>query len=289
MRNRLCAAFLLLLCLLLFVCAPGLLIAGGAFARGRELPSPLSQGLPVVAAPDLARAWRTSPRHPWFVTGLPPAPGLSDWPSWGASTVRVLASPTGVFGAYGDCELDAAQDDDEQQATGVSFRSEHCRRDARCRPVHFTTTMSILAATQAFLRPSSIGGASHVYLRGVASDEIRGLAEERVGLPLSNLALYLSAAGSVTNLHWDSASGVLAQSRGEKDVALFAASSMPQEAGRSSPCFRRSYLSGSAAPQGSAFLLRLTPGWGLFVPALWAHHVSSRSPETLGTVWRFPK
>ena len=127
--------------------------------------------------------------------------------------------------------------------------------------------MSILAATQAFLRPSAIGGASHVYLRGVASDEIRGLAEERVGLPLSNLALYLSAAGSVTNLHWDSASGVLAQSRGEKDVALFAARSMPQEAGRSSPCFRRSYLSGSAAPQGSAFLLRLTPGWGLFVPA----------------------
>jgi hypothetical protein len=199
----------------------------------------------------------------------------------------VLASPTGTFGAYGECEGEVLRD--ETQPSGLAFSSEQCRRDSTCRPMHFLGSASFEEAQRALDEPQSLG-ATHVYLRAAAAPEARRRAQAFLGAPLRNLAPYLSSAGSVTNLHWDAAPGILAQTSGEKDVALFVAGAMPSpHDAAGSPCLRRSREDGRRCPAGAAHRLRLGAGWGLFIPALWAHHVTSLSAQTLGAVWRFPR
>lgn len=245
-----------------------------------------AQGLRVVRASSVPWAVEAMGAVPWFVRGLWETPPLPQWPQWGVSAVRVLASPTGTFGAYADCESDGVPD--PRKSSGISFTSQRCRRDEACEPKHYVKEATIDEAIQAFADPGSLG-ASHVYVRAVAGDEMRQRAGESVGSRLRNLAPYLSSAGSVTNLHWDAAAGILAQTEGEKDVSLFPAQTMPSESKRDSPCYRRSYESGRECPAGSTYRLRLLPGWGIFIPAFWAHHVVSLSPGTLGAVWRFEK
>ena len=280
-----CFALLVLLLTFLLICTHLIPFTArwtyGTEMRGR---APTSQGLPVFPLAGLRAAVLDHPEEPWLVTDLPTTPPVRRWGEWGVNEVRVLFSPTGVFGSYADCEWDTAADD--KQLTGVRFKSQHCQRDARCEARHFLSRMDLVAALQAFADPESHGG-THAYLRGSASDAYRAEAEAAIGgLKLRNLAPYLSSAGCVTNLHWDAAAGVLAQTRGEKDVSLFAPSEMPDAAIRDSPCHRRSYQSGRACPEGATMQLRLFPGWGVYIPRHWAHHIVSLSAETLGAVWR---
>lgn len=240
------------------------------------------RGLTIVPAIGVQAAVLLLGSEPWWVQGLWRTPDLPDWDSWDIDTVRILASPTGTFGSYGKCERDAAADSAEPW--GVSFQSEHCRSDKACEPRHFVRDASISEAARVFADPAS-SGASHVYLRGIAGIETRRAAGKSLGVRLLNLSPYLSSAGAATNLHWDATAGILAQTEGEKDVALFSPGTMPSEA-RDGPCHRRSYESGEICPAGALLKLRLTAGWGLFIPSKWGHHVKSLSPRTLGAVWR---
>lgn len=240
----------------------------------------------MVPLSRLADAVAALGEEPWFVGGLWETPALSQWGDWGVREVRVLASPTGTFGAYGECEREVVQD--ETNPSGVAFTSTRCLRDASCEPRHFVRDVSIEDAQRAFADPRA-WGVSHVYLRATASAEARRCAGDFLGVRLQNLAPYLSSAGSVTNLHWDATPGILAQTSGEKDVSLFVGGAMPKPtARRDSPCFRRSGEAGRVCPAGAAHQLRLRSGWGLFIPSFWAHHVTSLSAEALGAVWRLP-
>jgi hypothetical protein len=215
--------------------------------------------LPVCAAVPV----RPLSSVPVLVAAPAPTPLPEHWRrSWGVSRVAVLRSLDGVFGAYGACE---------PWCSG-GFRGA-CAADPLCRAAHWREYASPEAALLAF-------GAG-VYLRGAAS------AAARRRWRVRNLSAYLSSAGCVTNLHWDGAAGLLAQTRGRKLVRLFAPGTMPDAAPRGSPCFRRSYQSGRACPAGACSELVLEEGSALLIPAGWAHHVTSLDDFTLGAVWRF--
>lgn len=248
--------------------------------------SPAEQsGMRAFAVSDVAAVLLTDLREePWLVVGLWSTPRLPQWGEWGVEYVRALASPTGVFGAYGDCEYESLAD--SQSPTGVAFQLARCRQDPICEPRHWVTKQSFETAAQVFAAPELLQ-ATHVYLRGTAGRETRQLAAGAIGVPLKNLSPYLSSAGSATNLHFDGPPGILAQTEGEKDVSLFAPGTMPLQAPKGSPCYRRSRHDGRECPDGAAYRVRLQPNWGVYIPALWAHHVTSLSAETLGAVWRF--
>jgi len=258
-----------------------------AFARPRSSPTRLPSALLVVRVEDVRQARSSHGDAPWLVTGLPETPDVGDWAeAWNVASVNVLLSPSGVFGAYGSCERHT-----ELSLSGaVGFSEEACRGDPRCQPAHASVRMPPPAALRLFensaARPA---GARFVYLRGTAGEESRRAEEAKLGWSdLSNLSPYLSSEGCTTNLHWDGAPGILAQTAGSKDVALFAPGAMPDAArDTKSPCYRRSYQQGAECPPGSSYRLLLAPGFGLYIPAHWAHHVVSRAPRTLGAVWRF--
>ena len=259
-------ATLLLALLLLALLRAALLRAAllrAALLRA-ALQRPASPALLRVA--DLRGA---RPERPALVQGLPPAPAAARWGDWGVREVALLLSPTGVFGSYGECEVRG----------GAAFEGP-CARDARCAPRHTRQQVPLAEALAAFACAGQ-----HAYLRGAAPASFLAQLARALRLDLTNVAPYLSQAGCVTNLHWDGADGVLAQTRGEKLVALFAPGTMPRPAPESSPCFRRSYHDGQCPP-GAALHVLLTPGRGLFIPGGWAHHVTSLSPRTLGCVWR---
>ena len=212
---------------------------------------------------------------PWLVAGLPETPELGAWGRWGVERVRALVSPTGVFGAYGACEDSVVWRDGALAFEGA------CGADPLCRPAHAAQELSLEAAAELWARAEA-----PVYLRAPASKEARLRVAGPLGLSgLLNLSAYQSARGCTTNLHWDSLPGVLAQTAGAKEVALFAPGTMPAEAPAGSPCARRSYHA-SECPAGAAVRVRLPAGLGLYIPAFWAHHVTSLSPVTLGSVWR---
>ena len=238
----------------------------------------LSQGLRVVPlrlATDFAR---THGDAPFFVVGFPPTPPASEWSRWGVTQANVLRSPSGVFGAYGACEKDAVLSPEG----GVRFVSSRCRSDERCVPQHALFSSSLSDALDAFAAPKS----SFVYVRAQVPLEQLLVLEHEVDMALESVSLYLSSAGCVTNLHWDGHSGFLAQTRGEKEVQLFAPGRMPAPAPAGSPCSRRSYHCGRECPRGAFAKLRLQAGWALYIPTRWAHHVTSLSAESLGAVWR---
>lgn len=242
-------------------------------------------GMRAFAFSDVAAVLRTDLREePWLVVGLWSTPRLPQWGEWGVEYVRALVSPTGVFGAYGDCEIESRAD--SQSPTGVAFQLARCRQDPICEPRHWVTKHSFETAAQVFAEPELLQ-ATHVYLRGTAGRETRQLAAGAIGVSLKNLSPYLSSAGSATNLHFDGSPGILAQTEGEKDVSLFAPGTMPFQAPKGSPCYRRSRHDGRECPDGAAYRIRLQPNWGVYIPAHWAHHVTSLSAETLGAVWRF--
>ena len=256
-------------------------------AQPRGAPTRLPSELLIVRAEDVRQARASHGDSPWLVIGLPETPDVGDWgEAWKVTDVNVLLSPSGVFGAYGGCERHT-----ELSSSGVvGFSEQECRRDPRCLPAHASVRMPPPAAVRLFedsaARPA---GARFVYLRGTAGEESRRAEEAKLGwLDLSNLSPYLSSSGCTTNLHWDGAPGILAQTAGSKDVTLFAPGAMPDAARDTvSPCYRRSYQQGAECPPGWSYRLLLAPGFGLYIPALWAHHVVSKAPRTLGAVWRF--
>jgi hypothetical protein len=266
----LCVALCLLVCVALLLCVLCVV--------------PRSPRVPSLRAPDVISVERVASARaargdaPWLVAGLPAAPELRDWALvWGVRSVRALLSRSGVFGAYGACESSV-----RRRGAELEFACGACSADPRCRPVHETAVLSPEDAVRLWSEAEA-----RVYLRGTASPEALRAAAAALGWgDLANLTAYQSMAGCTTNLHWDGAPGLLAQSAGEKDVVLFAPGTMPAEAPAASPCARRSYHAG-ACPPGEAARVRLRAGYALYIPAHWAHHVSSLSPVTLGAVWRF--
>ena len=271
-------------CLLLLVCA-WLLLRLRTASLARPDPARALQGLPVVRACDVAEQRLRFPDQPWFVVDAPIVPDAHAWRLWGCEAVRVLLSPDGVFGAYGECDGDAEMDEESRR---IIFQSAHCQRDPACRPRHVARMLPLEAALRAFARPPE-RWASHVYLRSRASPERRRELAGAFGLrDVQNLSPYLSGRGATTGLHWDGHAGILSQAKGEKLVQLFAPGRMPGQRGdQLSPCYRRSAQSGAACPPDAAHRLLLTPGLSLHIPRGWAHHVTSRSAYTLGCVWRF--
>ena len=260
---------LLLLLLLLFsaACVPLALRAPAA---------PAPAGVPAGAGLQ-ARLGEA----PCLVVGLPAVPPLAAWDSWDCSTVRVLLSPTGLFGHYGSCEDDASM-----TAGVVSFTSPLCLGDALCHPQHVVRQGLSLAEAQALFEDPGSAGASHAYVRGSVAAPRRRALGAAAGLECRNVAPYLSSAGATTNLHWDGHPGILAQTAGHKRVALFAPGEMPAAHRKGSPCFRRSREAGRECPPGAREHHLLGPGQGLFIPAGWAHHITSLDAVTLGCVWR---
>ncbi len=275
-----CAVTLLLLCVL-GVCL-------WRVASPRAVPSGGS-GLLLVPC-RAVREWRASHGgSPWLVQGLPRTPHLARWRrAWGVASVRLLCSPSGVFGAYGDCEDQVQQEEGER----LGFRTALCARDPLCRPLHVARAVSPEEAARWLALPpaerAAAGAARHLYARGAAGAGARRRLRRRTGWPdLATVSPYLSEAGCVTNLHLDKRPGVLAQTAGVKRVALFAPGTMPWPAPEDSPCARRSYQDTRVCAPGAALTLELRAGRGLYIPEGWAHHVESLSTPTLGAVWRF--
>ena len=277
------SALLALLALLLALLLAPLLAAfsrrATVFGGGpSSSPSPLRR----VGVADVQLARLQAGGSPWLVTGLPPAPDVAWWRTrWRVERVRALASPTGVFAAYGKCTVFRPLRD----MSTLHFPSEACAADEKCAPVHSESELSPEESAALFSRGAM---PAHFYVRGQCSAAFVGELRRRMRWPdLQRLSPYLSGAGAVTNLHWDGADGILAQTSGSKLVSLFAPGTMPAGAPASSPCARRSYEAGAACPGGAALTVRLEPGFGVYIPANWAHHVTSLSPRTLGAVWRF--
>lgn len=245
-----------------------------------RIPTNLAAGLQEVAVEDArdCRIWATTPL---LITGLPPTPPVTRWGSdWAIQEVRVLSSPTGVFAAYGECTIWHSAENGKLQFGGA------CSRDQRCVPVHSESTLS--QEESAVLYGGPRPQPKQIYLRGACEQNFAHEMGKRLFSDnLVRLSAYLSGENAVTNLHWDGAPGILAQTEGTKLVSLFSPGTMPAEAPSSSPCARRSYEAGATCPAGAAFIVRLKPGRGLYIPAYWAHHVVSLSPRTLGAVWRF--
>lgn len=217
---------------------------------------------------------------PCWVKGLPDTPEILDWaPAWGVTNVRMLFSSAGVYAAYGKCTTRR----EPYGAAELAFGPEDgCASDERCKPVH---SESLLVDRTPF---ASGPMPREIYLRGASGEAWLDEMQEILAWPdLTRISAYLSGTDAVTNLHWDGQDGILAQTAGSKLVCLFSPGTMPGAAPASSPCSRRSYHDGPACPDGAALKVRLPPHWGLYIPAGWAHHITSLSPRTLGSVWRF--
>lgn len=238
--------------------------------------------LRTIAVADVQRARQQACEKPWLITGLLHTPELLQWRSeWAVEQVRVLSSPTGVFAAYGTCTIFRTLGD----ASKIEFSGDACRGDGRCIPVHSESVLSTDDSTSLFSRGPV---PKEIYLRGHCGTAFVDKMRTTMQWPdLLRISPYLSGEGAVTNLHWDGADGILAQTSGSKLVSLFAPGTMPAEAASSSPCARRSYEAGATCPSGATLTLRLEPGLGLYIPVKWAHHITSLSPRTLGAVWRF--
>ena len=252
----------------------------------RQLPGALREAeVPEMDAMLLPQLIGRS--APFLVRGMTRTPPLERWRSeWGVTSVRVMLSPSGVFGAYGDCEARArlVLAGDEKR---VEFGHEECARaDPQCQPKH-----AVVSAPPEECKPLAARARSeglHVYLRAQTGTRTLNEMRERLSLPtLARVSPYLSSEGCVTNLHWDTQAGVLSQTAGAKIVSLFSQESMPSACpSTSSPCYRRSYEDGEVCPPGARFVLRLQPGQALYIPGGWAHHIVSAGPLTLGAVWR---
>ena len=233
-----------------------------------------SSPLPVVSA-NAVNSMRIPHRsQPWLVVKLPRVPEIQRWRAdWGVSTVRVLRSPGGTFAAYSCATV--------VDSGRIRF-DPSCDTDKQCIPAHIESLHSPEESAEIFQSAPP----PQVYLRGQGGAEV---VDSMISVidDLERISPYLSAQGAVTTLHWDGADGILWQTSGVKLVSIFAPGGMPAEAPESSPCHRRSHLAGRECPEGATMSVHLQPGFGLYIPRRWAHHVTSLSPTTLGAVWRF--
>ncbi len=150
-----------------------------------------------------------------------------------------------------------------------------------------------------FLAPSE-----RVYLR--TCDAILPQVSDTIatGIPQDNatlegVSLYLSQAGTVTNLHWDLRSGAIQQLRGRKRVILFAPSEISKL-----PMYptdhvfaRRSLINGRidaaavtdhpALAQARAFICDIGPGDWLYLPAGWMHYVETCNDNCISLIINF--
>ena len=296
MRRR--RPVMLLLCLVLLAFAFALPAIFRLAPRWRasarlSLPVPGSASLilPSVPVRWLVKAIAEGADEPMMVSGMPATPPPEQWGlRWGCTHVRVLLTPDGLVGAYGNnCEPSITMG----AAGKLEFSDPQCRKAPQCTPRHTARTMPLDDALLAFAAPASVEPwATHAYVRGTCpADTVEHqarLALEEDHARLRNLSPYLSSTGTTTNLHWDGNPGVLAQTGGSKLVHLYAPGTMPSPVeDRGSPCFRRSLLDGADPPEGAALQLLLREGDAVYIPAFWAHHILSLSPRTLGAVWRF--
>lgn len=248
-----------------------------AIGSRAKLPRGARGSVSVAHFVDAAAVLRRA--MPCLVRGFPVTPPLDAWASeLDVSSVAVLVSPHGVFGAYGSCDPVAPP----PPGSALSFAPGRCfDADAKCRPHHYRLEGRGLEEARRIFAEHS-----YVYIRGRVP--ATHCLYRSCPFAVSGITAFLSSVGCVTNLHWDGASGFLTQSIGRKRVLLWAPGRMPSPARSTGPCNRRSYVDGPVPPPGADLSLILEQGDALFIPRGWAHHVTSESAETLGAVWRCP-
>ena len=253
---------------------------------GAQLPQ-------VIAAQPPQDAWATM-----NIQGLADKLGR-------ATRANMMVSPTGVVGYYNTGLVKIAMRDGRVWGRAAVSRLQP-QEEIELPHVQIDGNLGGYAdffrdrkPEACFLTPSE-----RVYLR--TCDVILPQINDALatGIPtddatLEGVSLYLSQAGTVTNLHWDLRSGAIQQLRGRKRVILFAPSEISNL-----PMYpadhifgRRSLINGridaaalAAFPmlaQARGFICDIGPGDWLYLPAGWMHYVETCDDDCISLIINF--
>ena len=229
---------------------------------------PLLRYAPIVPADNASRC--CSPHH---------VVAIAEHDAWAALAAEAAGLDEAVEAAAVEAAAGAAAEETVGRAAGAAPVLE--RGEAIYLRLHFPRQHPDAVIIQTLLSP-------------------RALAANLSRMPQGRYALYLSNAGTVTNLHYDADDGLLHQLTGRKSVALWA----PKDAHHlrtcgdacGSICRRRSQWDGELPPMGGAaggwpgagvppYHVILEPGQTLFIPQGWLHYVTSLSTPTASYVF----
>ena len=117
----------------------------------------------------------------------------------------------------------------------------------------------------------------------------------------AHVSLYVSQAGTVTNLHWDVYSGVIHQLRGRKRVIFFSPDQLDHFAmhpnrhifaRRAQVADKLTEATLQAHPEmqrARGYECIIEPDQWLYIPARWLHHVETLDDNTISLITRFTR
>ena len=205
------------------------------------------------------------------------------------SVCTLLLSPDGIFSHYTSEDEVLVSND-----SGLFFAGE----PTDCWPRHVRMEMSLrdvipLMMPGAEYNPRIALMANYAtvrYLRISRLDILEQLGQQQHADQVTNVSLYFSDQGALTNFHWDSRPGLLRQFHGRKRVWLVHPQYAPymKHADSHRQCLRRSRFTGrEERPMIPHYSLVVHPGQTLFLPAQWWHQVESLDQPTIGGIVRF--
>ena len=202
----------------------------------------------------------------------------------------LLLSPDGIFSHYTVDDTVLVSND-----SGLFF----AQQPTHCWPRHVMQQLTLAEALPLMLP----GGEWHArialmqnvatgrYLRIGRPDLIAQLLPQSAQSEVSNISLYFSDQGALTNFHWDARAGLLQQFRGRKRVWLVHPQYgryMAHPESTHLQCERRSRFTGrEERPMIPHMSIIVHPGQTLFLPAQWWHQVESLDQPTVGGIVRF--